>query len=204
MFLDPHKDNPAAMDARCDAAGGEGRFIFARVAAELRLRCRLAVRASQMPGAFRWIRCRSADPPVAVLLPYGKSMSQHAALANVSRSQDGVLRDVPLRDVAGEWGLPTLPTRLAAQVQGKPASTYPPHIRVNWRKHSRVPYISAADLLAGETVCHAPGVKPPALPYRRAGGSPPRQRSRTDADQRCDDRGGGLVEAPMPVALHRD
>ena len=34
---------------------------------------------------------------------------------------------------------------------------------MNWRKHTQLPYVSAADLLAGETVCHAAGVRPPVL-----------------------------------------
>src|SRR3546814_18197732 len=36
---------------------------------------------------------------------------------------------------------------------GRPASSFPPSIRVNWREHSKLPYASAADLIEGEPVC---------------------------------------------------
>ena len=73
------------------------------------------------------------------------------------------MRDVPLRDEVGGWAIPTLPVMLAARAQGRPASTYPAQIRVNWRKHTQLPYVSAADLLAGEPVCHATGTRQPVL-----------------------------------------
>ena len=88
-----------------------------------------------------------------VLLPYGEAMAKHSALTNVSRDQDGVLRDIALREELDGWALPTLPLRLAAQAQGKPTAGYPARIRPDWRSHSRMPYVSAANLLEGKTVC---------------------------------------------------
>src|SRR5690606_12812592 len=86
-----------------------------------------------------------------------------AASTNFGRSDDSIVRDVPLRDVVGGWAIPTLPVLLAARVQGRAASAYPAQVRVNWRKHSQLPYASAANLLAGEPVCRAPGSSLPDL-----------------------------------------
>src|SRR3546814_16998317 len=36
---------------------------------------------------------------------------------------------------------------------GRPASSVPGSIRVNWREHGKLPYASAADLIEGEPVC---------------------------------------------------
>ena len=163
QFIDRDPDDPDG-DGMLDAvaAGGEGRFLFAAERQSPDFDAG-ASRASQVAGAFRLEVDSTAqvqDPPVAVLPPYGKAMAQHSALANISRGQDGVLRDVPLYEVAGDWALPTLPMRVAAQVQKRPTSAYPRKLRVNWREHSRLPYISAADLLAGEAVCDKAAKQP--------------------------------------------
>ena len=165
MFLDPHKDDPNG-DAMLDAvaAGGNGRFVFAasRQAADFDANAPLHV--AQIPGAFALDPdTRPPGPPVAVFLPFGAAMAQHSAITNVSRGQDGVLRDVPLRDVVDDWALPTLPARLIAQVTQQPAAALPDHVRVNWRRHSRIPYVSAADVLAGKPVCEPAGSKLPDL-----------------------------------------
>lgn len=165
MFLDPSKDDPAG-DAMLEAvaAGGNGRFVFAASRQDPAFDAGSPLRASRIPGAFALDpAARAADPPVAVYLPFATALARHSALTNVSRGQDGVLRDVPLREQIGHWALPTLPARLAARVQGVSPSAYPAHVRVNWRKHSRVPYVSAADLLAGAPVCAGPAETPPVL-----------------------------------------
>ena len=150
---DPHDpEGDAMLDAF--AAGGEGRFLFAASRQDPDFDAGAPVHAAEVAGAYpQSPTAKPPGPPVAVLLPYGEAMARHAALANISRSEDGVLRDVPLRVTVGEWGLPTLPVRLASQVQARHPAAYPPHVRVNWRKHSRVPYVSAADLLAGKPTC---------------------------------------------------
>lgn len=160
---DPHAaDGDAMLDTV--AAGGNGRFVFAASRQAEDFDSKSPLHAAQIPGAFRLDpRATSPGPTVAVLLPYGPAMATHAALTNVSRSEDGILRDVPLRDEVAGWGLPTLPLRLAATLQHRPASGYPAQIRVNWRRHTRMPYLSAANLLAGKPVCHAAGDAPPAL-----------------------------------------
>ena len=155
MFIDRDPRDPDG-DGILDAiaAGGEGRFLFAASSQSADFNREVALRASQVPGAYPLSPdAGKQDPPVAVLLPYGDAMARHAALTNINRDQDSVVRDVTLREVAGGWAMPTLPVRLAAQVQGRPASTYPERIRVNWRQHSRMPYVSAANLLAGAPVC---------------------------------------------------
>ncbi|HRA02221.1 MAG TPA: CHASE2 domain-containing protein [Thermomonas sp.] len=165
MFLDPDNDDPAG-DAMLEAVaeGGNGRFVFAASRQDPAFDAGSPLRASRIPGAFALDpAAAAADPAVAVYLPFAAAMARHSALTNVSRSQDGVLRDVPLREPVGHWALPTLPARLAAGVRGVSPASLPPHVRVNWRKHSRVPFVSAADLLAGKPVCVAPGAAPPVL-----------------------------------------
>ena len=165
MFLDRDPDDPDG-DGMLDlvAAGGAGRFLFATSSQSADFNEEVAPRASQAPGAYPLSPDASKPgPPIAILLPYGDAMAKHAASTNFGRSDDSIVRDVPLRDEVGGWAIPTLPVLLAAQVQGRPASSYPAQVRVNWRKHSQLPYISAADLLAGEPVCHAAGSKAPLL-----------------------------------------
>ena len=166
QFIDRDPDDPdgdGMLDAVAD--GGGGRFVFAAERQSHDFDARAPLRASGVPGAFRLEadpQAQARDPLVAILPPYGDAMARHSALANISRGQDGVLRDVPLHEVAGDWALPTLPSRVAAQAEKKPASAYPARVRVNWRERSRLPYISAADLLAGEAVCDK-GAKLPNL-----------------------------------------
>lgn len=165
MFLDRDPDDPDG-DGMLDlvAAGGEGRFLFATSTQSADFNEDVALRASQAPGAYPLSPDASKPgPPIAILLPYGDAMAKHAASTNFGRSDDSIVRDVPLRDEVEGWAIPTLPVLLAARVQGRAASSYPARIRVNWRKHTQLPYISAADLLAGEPVCHAAGSKQPVL-----------------------------------------
>lgn len=164
QFIDRDPDDPdgdGMLDAVAD--GGGGRFVFAAERQSHDFDARAPLRASMVPGAFRLEadpQAQARDPLVAILPPYGEAMARHSALANISRGQDGVLRDVPLYEVAGDWALPTLPLRVAARVQKRPTSAYPSKLRVNWRGHTRLPYVSAADLLAGEAVCDK-GAKQP-------------------------------------------
>ena len=165
MFLDRDPDDPDG-DGMLDAvaAGGAGRFLFATSSQSGDFNEDAALRASQAPGAYPLSPGASKPgPPIAILLPYGDAMAKYAASTNFGRSDDSIVRDVPLRDEVGDWAIPTLPVLLAAHVQGRAASSYPARIRVNWRKHTQLPYVSAADLLAGEPVCHAAGAKPPVL-----------------------------------------
>ena len=165
MFLDPHKDDPDG-DAMLDAvaAGGNGRFMFAASRQAADFDAASPLHAAQIAGAYALdAKAHAPGPPVAVYLPFGASMAKHSAITNVSRGQDGVLRDVPLREVVDDWALPTLPARLVSQLTRQRAASLPDHVRVNWRRNSRMPYISAADLLAGKPVCEAPGSKLPDL-----------------------------------------
>ncbi|MBS0228683.1 MAG: CHASE2 domain-containing protein [Proteobacteria bacterium] len=150
---DPHDpDGDGMLDAF--AAGGEGRFLFASARQDPDFDVNSPLHAAQIPGAFPLVvGATPPGPKVAVLLPYGDAMARYSALTNVRRADDGILRDVPLIDTEGEWGLPTLPIRIATRLQHRPAASYPASVRVNWREHTRMPYISAADLLAGKRVC---------------------------------------------------
>lgn len=165
QFIDRNPNDPDG-DGMLDtlAAGGKGRFLFASARQDEDFDAASPLHAAQVPGAFPLVQeAESPGPKIAVLLPYGDAMARYSALTNVSRGEDGILRDVPLREDSGDWGLPTLPLRIAARLQNRAPATYPASVRVNWREHTRMPYISAADLLAGEHVCGKKGAAPPNL-----------------------------------------
>lgn len=165
QFIDRNPNDPDG-DGMLDAlaGGGQGRFLFASARQAAGYDAASPLHAAQVPGAFPLgPQAESPGPKIAVLLPYGDAMARYSALTNVSRGEDGILRDVPLREDSGDWGLPTLPLRIASRLQHRAQSAYPASVRVNWREHTRMPYISAADLLAGERVCGSKTAAPPAL-----------------------------------------
>jgi hypothetical protein len=65
-----------------------------------------------------------------------------------------VLRDFSLRESAGDWALPSLPLRVAATYLRRSQDSFPAAIRPNWREDTRLPHVSAANLLTGDnSVC---------------------------------------------------
>ncbi len=154
LFTDPSREDPGgdqALDAM--AAGGAGRFLFASIRLHPDYDAASTLRASLAPGSFALAPAPANDLTVALLLPYGSAMAKHAAIANVSRNEDGVLRDIPLYEVVGDWALPALPLRLAMQGDASPLE-FPSTVRPNWRDESRLPHVSAANLLTGDaTTC---------------------------------------------------
>jgi len=148
LFADPSSVDPVG-DRSLDAiaAGAQGRFLFAATRMHPDYDASAPLNASQAPGAFLLPGAESADPPVALLLPYGPAMRASSALINVTRNQDGIMRDIPLYEVAGGFGIPSLPLRLVTSVTGKAPSDVEQTVRPNWRKASRLPRASAADLL---------------------------------------------------------
>jgi CHASE2 domain-containing sensor protein len=169
MFLDPSNDDPIG-DSTLEAMaeGGNGRFLFgsSRVHSSLDSQAG-AIPVSQVPGAFPLVANPARPGPrVAVLLPYGAAMSRNSALLDVTRDADGVLRDVPLRKQIGDWALPSLSLRLAAVASGTPLAAFPGSVRVNWRTQTRLPIVSAADLIEGKRVCGDVGEQQPSLQGR--------------------------------------
>ena len=125
---------------------------------------RSILRADAAPDAFAVEPdAMRPGPPVALLLPYGDAMARHSGLVNVTRNQDGVLRDIRLYESTGGWAIPSLPLRLAAQAGGRSVDRYPAAVRVNWRSDSRLPFVSAADVIERRPVCHAAGERLPRL-----------------------------------------
>ena len=166
MFVDPSTDDPggdAVLEAMAEA--GNGRFVFgaSRVHADFDSSAG-AIPVSTAPGVF----ALASQPPrpgprVAVLLPYGKAMRANSAFLDVTRDADGVMRDVALyREIDG-WALPSLPLRLASIASGRRMASYPASVRINWRTKTRLPSISAADLLEGKPVCGDPATPMPDL-----------------------------------------
>lgn len=159
LFVDPSPDDPQG-DATLDAMaeGGAGRFVFGSDRLHRDYDEVALLRMVDAPSAFAVVRPPRDNPQVALQLPYGKNMRRYSALANVTRNEDGVLRDIPLREDVGDWALASLPLQLAiaarARIQQPPAAT----VRPNWRRDTRLPHISAADLLEnGAPICREVG-----------------------------------------------
>ena len=170
LFADRSPVDPIG-DSTLDAMakGGGGRFIFNSARMHPDYDAGSPIRASQAPGAFALVRHPTDDPKVAMLLPYGKSMARYSAISNVTRHEDGVLRDIPLLEIVGDWALPSLPLRVARTVM--PRQQWHEHaetVRPDWRRHTRLPHISAADVLTGKAVCRDPKTAPPAMKGRLA------------------------------------
>ncbi len=162
LFADPSRDDPdgdRALEAM--AAAGAGHFVFAATRLHPDYDPASPLSASAAPSAFPLGADSRSDPPVALLLPYGQAMAAHSAIINVTRNEDGVLRDVPLYERAGEWGLPSLPLKLAAIATQRPPAGFGASVRPDWRQDTRLPHVSAADLLVeGRPVCGDAGLPP--------------------------------------------
>ncbi|HXH00871.1 MAG TPA: CHASE2 domain-containing protein, partial [Xanthomonadaceae bacterium] len=155
-------DGDATLEAM--AQGGAGRFVFAasRMAQDYDENATLPV--SKAPAAFPLVDAPRRDPAVALMLPFGTAMARHAALVDVTRAQDGVLRDVPLRVMVGDWAIPALPLRLAVGTDRAKLAAAGPSVRVNWRTRTRLTRVSAADVFAdGEAICREAGTPMPDL-----------------------------------------
>ncbi len=158
LFVDASPDD-AGGDALLEAtaAGADGRVLFAASRLHPDFDADATLRAAEVPGAFGL--GPGAAPPgprVALVQPYGSAMMRHSGLVNIRRGSDGVLRDVRLYEVAGDWALPSLALRLAqaagaettAAVAGRGGD-----LRINWRERSRLPYASAVDVIEGQPIC---------------------------------------------------
>lgn len=167
LFSDASVSDPQSDSILEDMAkGGQGRFVFASSRLHPDYDSDARLHASQAPSAFPIVDHPHADPTVALMLPYGKAMRENSALVNVHRSDDGIIRDVPLRERVGDWAIPSLALRLVAGPDPAAMATYPANIRIDWRTRTHLPSISAANLLTGKTVCGNPAVAPPPLQGR--------------------------------------
>jgi CHASE2 domain-containing sensor protein len=169
LFEDPSPTDPLGDETlEAMAKGGSGRFVFASTRLHPDYDAGARLHASMVPAAFPLVAEPRRDPRVAMLLPYGESMARFSAIANVTRNEDGVLRDIPLREAAGDWALPSLPLRLAMTALSPAPDVTLSTIRPNWRKDTRLPHVSAADLLTGKAVCRGAAEGVPALNGRVA------------------------------------
>lgn len=157
LFVDPSMQDPQS-DAILDAmaAGADGRFVFASTRLHADYDSDATLRASQAPAAFPLAAKPQRDPTVALMLPYGEAMRRNSALINISRGEDGVLRNVPLREKVGDWAIPSLALRLVAGPHPDRMARYPASVRINWRTKTRLPTLSAANLLEGKRICGDP------------------------------------------------
>jgi adenylate cyclase len=168
LFTDPSPGDPVGdQTLEAMAKGGDGRFVFSSTRLHPDYDEGSPLRVSQAPAAFALDAHPQNDPKVALLLPYGEAMARFSAIANVTRGEDGVLRDIPLRETVGDWALPSLPLRLATTATARSPGEFTAAVRPNWRRDTRLPRISAADLLAGHMpVCSDATTAPPALQDR--------------------------------------
>ncbi len=170
LFADPSPGDPLGdQTLEAMARGGAGRFVFGSTRLHPDYDGNSSLRVSQAPAAFALLADPRNDPRVALLLPYGEAMARYSAIANVTRNKDGVLRDIALHEAVGDWALPSLALRVATTVM--PQSTTPPAaaVRPNWRQDTRLPHVSAADLLNdGRAVCRDAKAGLPALNGRVA------------------------------------
>jgi len=167
LFADPSPDDPLG-DGTLEAmaGGGAGRFVFSSARLHPDYDAASPLRASRAPAAFALTSEPRDDPNVALLLPYGAALARYSAVANVTRSEDGVLRDIRLREPVGDWALPSLPLRLATIDASRAPLEFGGAVRPNWRRATRLPRISAADLLSGEAVCREKTTQLPELKSR--------------------------------------
>jgi adenylate cyclase len=169
LFVDPSPGDPIGDETlEAMARGGGGRFLFSSTRLHPDYDEGSPLRASQAPAAFPLALQPQHDPQVALLLPYGEAMARCSAIANITRNADGVLRDIPLRETVGDWALPSLPLRLATTATTRSPGDFAATVRPNWRQDTRLPRISAADLLTGRPVCRDATTTPPALKDRVA------------------------------------
>jgi CHASE2 domain-containing sensor protein len=151
LFTDASREDPDGDHAlEAMAAGGEGRFLFASARLHPEYDAASSLHVSQGPGAFALTPDPQDDPKVALLLPYGAALARSSGISNVARNEDGVLRDIPLREAVGDWALPALPLRLAMYGTQRHPMSFPATVRPNWRDETRLPHVSAANLLTGD------------------------------------------------------
>jgi adenylate cyclase len=159
LFTDASVQDPIGDETlEAMAEGGNGRFVFGSNRLDPDYDSEPgAIPIAHAPGAFAITPgARAPGPKIALLLPHGKAMAAHSALLNISRSGDAVIRDVPLRLEFGAWALPSLPLQLAAFTTGRKPQSFPASIRINWRTKTKLPSISAADLIEGKRICRDP------------------------------------------------
>jgi len=167
QFADASAQDPLG-DTTLDAIaeGGAGRFVFGTTRLHPDYDPVSRLHASQAPSSYPLVAHPRNDPPVALLLPYGKAMAKNSALLNVARGRDGVLRDVPLHEQVGDWALASMPLRLATGGNANAMAAFPDSVRIDWRTRSKLPFVSAADLLTGRPICRPPSEPLPALSGR--------------------------------------
>ncbi len=170
LFTDASKEDPQG-DALLEAMaeGGAGRFVFASSRMHTDYDAGSPLYAADAPGVLAMSATPRSNPKVALLLPYSPQMVKYSALTNVNRNQDGVLRDIPMLEKVGDWALPALPFRLVLNAEPQIMHQVPNSVRPNWRMNSRLPHISAADILTGaKPICRDMNVPLPALKGRVA------------------------------------
>lgn len=111
------------------------------------------------------LTAKPVDAPTATIqLPFSPVLAQRAGFVNIQRSGDGMVRDFPLWQAQGDYGVPSMAALVAGQYLHRKFTSFPQSIRLNWRRKHPLPIVSAVDLLPDEhTPCLKPGEKLPDL-----------------------------------------
>ncbi|MBS0195051.1 MAG: CHASE2 domain-containing protein [Proteobacteria bacterium] len=119
---------------------------------------------NRWPAALPLVAKPKQAPQATIQLPYAPALAQRAGFVNIERSGDAMVRDFPLWQREGDWGVPSMAVLVAAQYLQRKFTSFPQSIRLNWRPHHPLPVVSAVDLLPDEhTPCLKPGQKLPDL-----------------------------------------
>lgn len=104
------------------------------------------VKPSMLPGAAPLPGSIAEDKPLAVVLPHVPAAIANGRLGthNVDPDKDGVIRRYPFRTEHAGWGIPALPSRIAASLGAAVPDRH--SFLINWRgKPFTYRYVSFAD-----------------------------------------------------------
>jgi len=92
------------------------------------------------------------DPRVALLLPYGEAMAAFSASRTSLATRTACCATSVARNRRrlGRAFAAAAPRNVR---HGTAAADFPASVRPNWRRHNRLPSVSAANLLSGQPVC---------------------------------------------------
>ncbi len=159
LFLDAQQQQAASDDMLVQVANSGEPFYFG-ISRDADSGVEMPI--SQWPGAIALKKHPKVAPTVTIVPPFDRSLDARSGFLNIARSDDAVLRDIAVWERNGDWALPSLPGAVAAAVLHKRVTTFPQTIRLNWRKNSRLPVVSAVDLLPDSGMpCLAKGAKLP-------------------------------------------
>ena len=161
LFLDTQVGRSDSDDMLLQTANS-GPFYFGTTRLPSDSDSRALQRIGAWPGAVPRVRNPKVSPTVAIMPTFDRSLDARTGYTDVARSDDAVLRDIRVWEPIGDWALPSLSARVVSAVTHRSVTSYPPSIRINWRRNSRIERVSAVDQLPDTGMpCLAKGAKLP-------------------------------------------